>query len=92
MYNDKHLVSVHNSHDPVMGVRFGRFGREENTMVMTHASGALGIKILPRHAPLEVKDSSGAPPEQVCAPVSSSCADIMLGDIEGRVGLGLGRR
>ena len=41
MYNDKHLVSVHNSHDPVMGVRFGRFGREENTMVMT--SNASGI-------------------------------------------------
>lgn len=65
VYNDKHLVSVHSSHDPVMGMRFGRFGREENTMVMTHASGALGIKILPRHAPLEPVDSrGGAPPEQ----------------------------
>jgi Bardet-Biedl syndrome 1 protein len=69
VYNDKHLVSVHSSHDPVMGMRFGRFGREENTMVMTHASGALGIKILPRHAPLEPVDSrGGAPPEQVRPP------------------------
>jgi hypothetical protein len=53
VYNEKHLVSIHQANDIPTGLRFGRFGREDNTMIMTHASGALSIKILPRHASLE---------------------------------------
>ncbi|KAK3242964.1 Bardet-Biedl syndrome 1 protein [Cymbomonas tetramitiformis] len=65
VYNEKHLVSIHQTNDPVMGLRFGRFGREDNTMIMTHKSGTLSIKILPRHANLEVSSNpTGPPPEQ----------------------------
>eukprot|EP00959_Pyramimonas_sp_CCMP1952_P131183 2742468-Pyramimonas_sp.AAC.1 len=35
---------------------------------MVHSSGSLSIKILPRHANLEVTgNTAGPPPEQVCA-------------------------
>jgi len=65
VYNEKHLVSIHQTNDIPTGLRFGRFGREDNTMIMTHASGALSIKILPRHASLEASGAAaGPPPEQ----------------------------
>ena len=66
MYNEKHLVSIHQTNDIVTGLRFGRFGREDNTLIMTHASGGLSIKILPRRANLEMNtNGAGPPPEQV---------------------------
>mmetsp|Transcript_17466 Transcript_17466/g.38031 ORF Transcript_17466/g.38031 Transcript_17466/m.38031 type:complete len:600 (-) Transcript_17466:231-2030(-) len=65
VYNEKHLVSIHQTNDIPIGLRFGRFGREDNTMIMTHSSGSLSIKILPRHANLEVTgNTAGPPPEQ----------------------------
>mmetsp|Transcript_36995 Transcript_36995/g.44743 ORF Transcript_36995/g.44743 Transcript_36995/m.44743 type:complete len:613 (+) Transcript_36995:397-2235(+) len=65
VYNEKHLVSSHQTNDMVMSMRFGRFGREDNTMVLTHSSGSLTFKILPRHANLEVSSNpTGPPPEQ----------------------------
>ena len=43
--------------DVVVALRFGRFGREDNTLIMVTASGALDVKILKRTAkfvPLDV--------------------------------------
>lgn len=66
VYNEKQLVSIHQTNDLVVGMRFGRFGREDNTLISTHASGALSIKILPRRANLEASaNGTGPPPEQV---------------------------
>mmetsp|Transcript_47681 Transcript_47681/g.152835 ORF Transcript_47681/g.152835 Transcript_47681/m.152835 type:complete len:596 (+) Transcript_47681:319-2106(+) len=65
VYNDKHLVNVLQAGEPVMGLRFGRFGREDNTLLYTGRSGALSIKMLPRSANLEVtSNTTGPPPEQ----------------------------
>ena len=35
IYRDKYLVNTFKSEDMVTGLRFGRFGREDNTLVMT---------------------------------------------------------
>jgi hypothetical protein len=49
----------------VTGLRFGKFAREDNTLVLVMKSGGLSIKILPRTSSLEkVGSSTGPPPEQ----------------------------
>ena len=35
MYRDKYLVNVMKTEDVVTAMRFGRFGREEQTLIMT---------------------------------------------------------
>eukprot|EP00741_Cyanophora_paradoxa_P005276 tig00000865_g5115.t1 len=65
LYNEKHLVSVLQTHDAVMGMRFGRYGREEASLVLSFKSGAISIKMLPRLANLDVGTvHAGPPPEQ----------------------------
>eukprot|EP00455_Lapot_gusevi_P029644 TRINITY_DN3175_c0_g1_i7.p1 TRINITY_DN3175_c0_g1~~TRINITY_DN3175_c0_g1_i7.p1 ORF type:complete len:595 (+),score=101.41 TRINITY_DN3175_c0_g1_i7:67-1851(+) len=65
LYNGKHLISSIKNDDPVSALRFGPYAREENTLVMIHKRGALDIKILGRHANLDVSDvPPGPPPEQ----------------------------
>jgi len=65
VYNEKHLVSLHTIPSPVTGVWFGRYGREDNTLITVTKSGALDIKILPRTANLEAAGvGMGPPPEQ----------------------------
>eukprot|EP00899_Mesostigma_viride_P012791 jgi/Mesvir1/21512/Mv03955-RA.1 len=65
IYNEKTLVATTTVPDTYMSMRFGRFGREDNTLIATSSSGALSIKILPRNANLDnVKGSTGPPPEQ----------------------------
>lgn len=65
VYNDKNLVSTVDVYDEVTGLRYGKFGREENTLVLALKSGALSVKILPRTVDLEKsKMPAGPPPEQ----------------------------
>eukprot|EP01027_Heterolobosea_sp_BB2_P010349 GEZU01015192.1.p1 GENE.GEZU01015192.1~~GEZU01015192.1.p1 ORF type:complete len:217 (+),score=39.72 GEZU01015192.1:36-686(+) len=46
-------------------MKFGTYGRENNTLILTYRSGGMTIKILPRHANLDFgKVASGPPPEQ----------------------------
>ena len=35
LYRDKYLVNVFSTRDIVTGMRYGRFGREDSTLVMT---------------------------------------------------------
>jgi Bardet-Biedl syndrome 1 protein len=66
VYNGKTLVNVVNTHDIVTAIKFGRYGREDNTLVLTYKSGSVQIKMLPRLANLEPTKgiNSGPPPEQ----------------------------
>eukprot|EP00877_Chromochloris_zofingiensis_P001275 jgi/Chrzof1/11148/Cz05g25190.t1 len=65
VYNNKMLVSTHTSAAPITGLFFGRYGREDNTLITLTKTGALDIKILPRGANLEVfTGPAGPPPEQ----------------------------
>lgn len=65
MYNDKHLVSVYNTNDSLTALNFGRFGREEHSLVTAGRSGTLSVKILSRKSTLEgAGTGTGPPPEQ----------------------------
>jgi hypothetical protein len=44
VYNEKHLVSMHSVPSPVTGLWFGRYGREDNTLITVTRSGSLDIK------------------------------------------------
>ena len=37
---------------PVVAMAFGRYGREDSTLVSVFANGGLDIKFIPRHNPL----------------------------------------
>lgn len=65
LYNKKHLVSTLKSPDVVTAMRFGPYSREEASLILCYKSGALGIKMLSRHAKLDVSSvAPGPPPEQ----------------------------
>ncbi|DBA70591.1 TPA: Bardet-Biedl syndrome 1 protein [Trebouxia sp. C0005] len=65
VYNEQHLVSVTHFKSPVNAMTFGKFGREENTLVSITRTGGLDVKILPRTAKLDGGSSvTGPPPEQ----------------------------
>jgi Bardet-Biedl syndrome 1 protein len=65
VYNDKALVSTFDIKDEVTGLRYGKFGREDNTLILALKSGALSVKMLPRNVDLEKsKMNAGPPPEQ----------------------------
>ncbi|KAH9408723.1 Bardet-Biedl syndrome 1 protein, partial [Tyrophagus putrescentiae] len=49
-YNDRKCVDILHMHDIVVAMKFGRFGREDNTLVMVSKRGALTVKILKRTA------------------------------------------
>ncbi|GIY30419.1 bardet-Biedl syndrome 1 protein [Caerostris extrusa] len=57
-YQDKFLVDVLAAEDVVSAVRFGRFGREDNSLVMCMRGGGLCVKILKRTAKFEIQDSA----------------------------------
>ncbi|XP_067400215.1 Bardet-Biedl syndrome 1 protein isoform X2 [Emydura macquarii macquarii] len=62
MYRDKNLVDIICTQDVVTSICFGRYGREDNTLIMTTKGGGLIIKILKRTAVFEEKDISLGPP------------------------------
>ncbi|XP_069116574.1 BBSome complex member BBS1-like [Argopecten irradians] len=62
IYKEKYLVNVITTDDVVTGLKFGRFGREDGTLVMTTRGGGLVLKILRRNATFEEKDISAGPP------------------------------
>ena len=45
VYYDKHLSWTHTVASPVTGLWFGRYGREDNTLIIVCKSGALEIKV-----------------------------------------------
>lgn len=68
VYYGKHMVGAYSPRgaEPIAGLRFGAYGREDAVLAVSFQSGALGIKILPRTADLEgnAASSSGPPSEQ----------------------------
>lgn len=55
-YQDKYLVDVLATEGVVTAIKFGHFGREDNSLVMITRSGALIIKILKRTAHFETQE------------------------------------
>ncbi|XP_028565697.2 BBSome complex member BBS1 isoform X2 [Podarcis muralis] len=65
IYQDKNLVNIIQTQDVVSSICFGRYGREDNTLVMTTKGGGLIIKILKRTATFDKRDAVvGAPVAQ----------------------------
>ena len=65
LYKDKVLMSIITSNDVVAAMRFGKYAREENTLILTFKSGGLAIKILSRNSNFNKPGiESGPPPEQ----------------------------
>ena len=53
LYRDKTLVNMLVMSENVRGMKFGKFGREESTLVLVSVSGKLSIKMLKRTANLD---------------------------------------
>jgi len=66
VYSNKVLLNKMQVNDVVTCMIFGKYGREENTLIMTLKSGSIAIKMLPRMANLEPSKghATGPPPEQ----------------------------
>ncbi|XP_028424017.1 LOW QUALITY PROTEIN: Bardet-Biedl syndrome 1 protein homolog [Perca flavescens] len=62
LYRDKNLLSTIKTPDVVTSICFGRYGREDGTLVMTTRKGGLMVKILKRTATFEDRDSAPGPP------------------------------
>ncbi|XP_071492569.1 BBSome complex member BBS1-like [Diadema antillarum] len=62
IYRDKFLINSIKTEDIITGLKFGRFGREDSTLVMSTKRGGLIIKILKRNALFEDKDVLRGPP------------------------------
>ncbi|XP_045616559.1 BBSome complex member BBS1 isoform X1 [Procambarus clarkii] len=60
IYRDKHLVDTIHTEDRISAMKFGRFGREDNTLVLVMKGGALLVKILKRTARFEIEDTLGS--------------------------------
>ena len=53
MLNDKHIVDWFTMPDAVSAMRFGKFGREDSSLVLITVGGSLTVKILRRTAQFE---------------------------------------
>ena len=65
LYKEKFLLSTLQVDGPVTAMQFGRFGREESSLILVTRAGGMYVKILKRTASFEEKDTiSGPPPAQ----------------------------
>jgi len=62
VYKDKFLVNQFSSPDVISAIQFGRFGREEGSLIMVTKGGGLLVKILKRTATFDDKDIIQAGP------------------------------
>ncbi|XP_054880863.1 Bardet-Biedl syndrome 1 protein [Poeciliopsis prolifica] len=62
LYRDKNLLSTIKTPDIVTSICFGRYGREDGTLIMTTKGGGLMVKILKRTAVFDDMDSTPGPP------------------------------
>ncbi|KAM4524562.1 BBSome complex member BBS1 [Odontesthes bonariensis] len=62
LYRDKNLLSVIKAPDAVTSICFGRYGREDGTLIMTTKGGGLMVKILKRTAVFDDRDCAPGPP------------------------------
>nr|XP_020472365.1 Bardet-Biedl syndrome 1 protein [Monopterus albus] len=62
LYRDKNLLSTFKTPNVVTSICFGRYGREDGTLIMTTKGGGLMMKILKRTAVFDDRDSAPGPP------------------------------
>ncbi|XP_046850601.1 Bardet-Biedl syndrome 1 protein-like isoform X2 [Xenia sp. Carnegie-2017] len=65
LYKEKFLISTLQVDSPVTAMQYGRFGREDSSLIVVTLKGGIYVKILKRTASFEEKDIiSGPPPAQ----------------------------
>ena len=65
IYKDLTVVHSFKLDKPMLGICYGLYGREENSLIMVHGHGCLTIKIWKRVAEVEnLNFNAGPPPEQ----------------------------
>ncbi|XP_029312764.1 BBSome complex member BBS1 [Cottoperca gobio] len=62
LYRDKNLLSSIKTPEVVASICFGRYGREDGTLIMTTKEGGLIVNILKRTAAFDDRDSAPGPP------------------------------
>lgn len=62
LYRDKNLLCSIKTPDVVTSICFGRYGREDGTLIMTTKGGGLIVKILKRTAVFDDRDNAPGPP------------------------------
>lgn len=62
LYCGRSLMCTLRAKEPVTGLCFGRYGREDNTLIATTKGGAVAVRILKRKAELGGGAASGPPP------------------------------
>lgn len=62
LYRDQTLLSIIKTPDAVTSIVFGRYGREDGTLIMTTRGGGLMVKILKRTAAFDERDGAPGPP------------------------------
>ncbi|KAM6898209.1 BBSome complex member BBS1 isoform 1-T2 [Lycodopsis pacificus] len=62
LYRDKNLLSTIKTPDVVTSICFGRYGREDGTLIVTTKGGGLMVKILKRTAAFDDRDGTAGPP------------------------------
>lgn len=60
LFSDKYRVDSFSVDEAVTAMKFGRFGREENCLILVTKSGGLMIKILKRAAKFDINDGSSS--------------------------------
>ena len=61
LYQDRHRVDVLEMDDTIVAMKYGRFGREDNTLIMISRTGSLTVKILKRTAKFAIKEFDETP-------------------------------
>uniref|UniRef100_A0A3Q3WIM6 BBSome complex member BBS1 n=1 Tax=Mola mola TaxID=94237 RepID=A0A3Q3WIM6_MOLML len=62
LYREKNLLGTIKIPEAVTSICFGRYGREDGTLIMTTKGGGLMVKILKRTAAFDDRDSAPGPP------------------------------
>lgn len=71
VYRDRFLVNTITMDDIIVGMKFGKFGREEGALLMVGRGGALTVKMLRRTVSFENKEARAA-----LAPSQTASLDI----------------
>ena len=78
VYSGKHLITALPVDAPVSCLRFGNYGREANTLLISTKAGSLFVKMLRRGANLETLGNAGPPPEQVSGVLFCFCVVVSV--------------
>lgn len=65
LYRDKTLFHSFKVEKPIQAIRYGPYGREENTLIIIHGKGSITVKMWKRTADVDGSNpAAGPPPEQ----------------------------